>query len=63
MVHKCINCGWSGRWEELIHETMCPRCKSYTVPCVERIDPELAGLDNACGFVAAASPPGGSSRT
>ncbi|CCO22594.1 conserved protein of unknown function [Maridesulfovibrio hydrothermalis AM13 = DSM 14728] len=27
MAYKCLNCGWSGHWYELIHETMCPYCR------------------------------------
>ena len=31
MAYKCLNCGWSGHWHELIHETMCPKCRCSTM--------------------------------
>jgi len=27
MAYKCLNCDWTGQWYELIHETMCPKCR------------------------------------
>lgn len=34
MDYKCSNCDWSGPWDELIHETMCPECRSFTAPAM-----------------------------
>lgn len=28
MKYDCLNCDWSGSWDELVLETMCPKCRS-----------------------------------
>jgi len=36
MEYKCQKCEWSGHWDEMIHETLCPLCRNSTKPSVER---------------------------
>lgn len=31
MEYHCVNCDWSGTWDELILETMCPKCRGSVV--------------------------------
>ncbi|GAB7023841.1 hypothetical protein [Salidesulfovibrio brasiliensis] len=38
MKYRCINCDWTGQWDSLIHETMCPVCRSTALP-LQQPDP------------------------
>lgn len=35
MYYRCTRCDWSGPWDEMIHETMCPKCRAKTLPLHE----------------------------
>lgn len=32
MEYECEKCDWTGTWDEMIHETLCPVCRSATRP-------------------------------
>jgi hypothetical protein len=38
MHYECDNCHWSGTWDALILETLCPLCRSSVSPRQEKED-------------------------
>lgn len=38
MHYQCDNCQWSGTWDDLVLETLCPICRSSVSPRGEEDD-------------------------
>ncbi|MGE4195228.1 MAG: hypothetical protein AB7E51_17730 [Pseudodesulfovibrio sp.] len=48
MEYECKNCDWSGTWDEMIHETLCPSCRSATQPVDTEAHPRVAPVVRLC---------------
>ena len=57
MDYKCLNCEWSGPWDELILETMCPMCRSSAIPLSENEDPIQQVMQNAYSYMTTGASP------
>jgi len=57
MHYQCVNCDWKGPWDELIHETMCPRCRSGARPLLQNDGMAAQAAHGIADAVTVNSPP------
>ncbi|OIQ49861.1 hypothetical protein BerOc1_01789 [Pseudodesulfovibrio hydrargyri] len=57
MHYECDNCRWSGTWDALILETLCPLCRSSVSPRQEQDSPSSEAAPGALTGVTPGPPP------
>jgi Zn finger protein HypA/HybF involved in hydrogenase expression len=57
MEYKCSHCEWSGTWDELILETLCPKCRSSAVPIRNNDDPAQQVTQTTHSYMFSGAPP------
>jgi Zn finger protein HypA/HybF involved in hydrogenase expression len=55
MDYRCLNCEWVGTQDDLIHDTLCPRCQSRAIPVPDGEDPLQQILQTAYASMTAES--------
>ncbi|WP_207263634.1 hypothetical protein [Desulfovibrio sp. Huiquan2017] len=57
MHYQCDNCQWSGTWDALVLETLCPLCRSGVSPRREEDDSTSRSVADARSGIASGPPP------